>query len=103
LKKKKADFPLYRSPGGEIFTCIFFATKTPPGIEWYGFSVESKDKKNTMYYGLIDTDKKEMGFFTLKDLMEFEADITTDPDVINDIYPPVGWEKFQPLQIADKS
>ncbi len=99
MKKKKSDFPRYRSPGGEIFTCIFFATKTPPGIEWYGFSIEKKEKKNTIYYGLIDTDMKEMGFFSLLDLQMIEADITTDPDVIHDIYPPAGWEKFEPVQI----
>ncbi len=101
MKKKKSEFPLYRSPAGEVFTCIFFATKTPPGIEWYGFRVESREKNNIMYYGLIDTNKREMGFFTRKDLEGFEADITTDPDVINDIHPPSGWEKFEPLQINE--
>ncbi|MCP4134874.1 MAG: hypothetical protein GY754_28120 [bacterium] len=100
-KKKNIAYPEYRSPDGEIYRCIFFATKTPPGLEWFGFEVHTKDRKDTLYFGLIDSSKKEFGYFSFNDLKQMDAQYTTDPAIINRIKFPRGWVRFHPEQAKE--
>jgi len=93
---------MYKSPSGEIVTCIFFATKTPPGIEWYGFTIQDENKNDTLYYGLIDSNKRDLGYFSLSDIKDFDAEYTSDPDVLNDITLPSGWERFSPNLLIEE-
>lgn len=93
MKSTMEDFPVIKSSRGDIYTCIFFATKTPPGVEWYGFNIEKKDGNDILYYGLVDSNlNREMAFFSLRDIVNIGADYTTDPDAIKKINLPAGWE-----------
>ncbi len=96
--RKQPPYPEIKSPDGEIHTCIFFATKTPPGIEWFGLRVENRDKDDIVYYGVVDSRRWEFAYFSLNDIIRIEAEYTTDPEIIGRISLPRGWEMFNPAR-----
>lgn len=90
---KKQIPPLYSNEGVENPTIIahFF---NPMGIgDWYVLEGEEQEEGNWFFYGLVDLQMREYGYFSLKELeniklpfgMTIERDVYWTPKGVNDV------------------
>ena len=83
----------FKAPDGTIYTCLVFAVHASTGWKWYGFERPETDDDDDrdIYFGYVEGYDAELGYFSLRELREVQADICLDPDLLLGIDPPVGW------------
>lgn len=91
------DYPVFIDPSGKEFTCILYGVDiiSGSGFEYYGFEVSEQTDEDKLYFGYMETETAEMGYFGLSELEESGICIYDKPYQINQIKPPIGWTKKQ--------
>ena len=82
-------YPVFISPEGKEYECLFHAIT--PRIFWehYGFEKVNDD----VYYGYVMGYEDEWGTFSVSELKGVNALITTKPEILDEVLPPKGWTK----------
>ena len=99
------NLPKYRSPTYELpngskvkgkeYTCILWGVHPQTGWEWYGFEIVSQSGTDVVYFGLVHGFETELGYFALSELKASRVAVYNNPRALNDIAPPVGWERIK--------
>ena len=86
-------YPVFRSPDGTDYSCLFHACHPQSGWEWYGFELAETEDGVNIYFGYVMGDENEFGYFSDKEIADVGGHITTDPDDLREILPPIDWTK----------
>ena len=86
-------YPVFRSPDGTDYSCLFHACHPQSGWEWYGFELAETEDGVNIYFGYVMGDENEFGYFSDKEIADVGGHITTDPDNLREILPPIDWTK----------
>ena len=73
---------------GKEYKCILFACDVRMGWEWFGF-----EKNGDVYFGFVHGFEDEFGYFSISGLRQNGIPVYTDPEDIEDIMPPIGWQR----------
>jgi hypothetical protein len=87
----KTMYPKFKSPEGKEYTCIGWACDLRTSWEWYAF--ELVNKAHDIYFGYVLGFENEWGDFSAQELKENGIKFHTDSEDLNDIMPPIGWER----------
>jgi len=83
-------YPEYISPEGKVYACIGWACGLPKlNWEWYAFEHLEED----IYWGYVMGFENEYGSFSIKELSDNGIRFYTEPSDLNQLEPPLGWNK----------
>lgn len=89
-----AKCPVFIDNNGKPHACIGYAIDLRINWEWYAF----EDMGNGIYFGYVMGFENEWGDFSVQELAENNINFTTDPEILNDLMPPIGWKKEQEVK-----
>ncbi len=96
----RSKYPVFLDKNGKEYRTILHAVSLKNGWEWYGFEKQGKD----IYYGFVHGFEDEFGSFSLAELKEVGGvHITTDPEELHALMPPVGWTKKEEATPKEKA
>ncbi len=100
----ETQYPIFISPTGEEYTCIFWVNHMGFGWEWYGFELVESTEADDIYFGYVMGSINEFKNFSLNDLKNIGVvKETKKADELNSLLPPIGWTKKTPHNFENNS
>ena len=88
------DNPIFISPEGKEYKCLFYASGFPQCTwEYYGFEEDRKDGNGMIYFGYVMGFENEFGYFSTRELKDSGIIGTTNVKELQELMPPEGWTK----------